>query len=118
MLGQDAFGMELNAVDGMLGVTNAHDFALIGFGRDLQERREAIALDDEGMVARRQKRVGHAFKEALAVVLDGRGLAVHHPIIHHHAGAESVPDALVTDRKSTRLNSSHTVISYAVFCLK
>src|SRR5260221_8541304 len=24
----------------------------------------------------------------------------------------------MTDRKSTRLNSSHTVISYAVFCLK
>src|SRR5438132_13936992 len=24
----------------------------------------------------------------------------------------------VADRKSTRLNSSHTVISYAVFCLK
>src|SRR5260221_7029858 len=29
-----------------------------------------------------------------------------------------VPFALETDRKSTRLNSSHTVISYAVFCLK
>src|SRR5438034_2583867 len=26
--------------------------------------------------------------------------------------------ANVLDRKSTRLNSSHTVISYAVFCLK
>src|SRR5438034_6236302 len=26
--------------------------------------------------------------------------------------------ALEVDRKSTRLNSSHTVISYAVFCLK
>src|SRR5260221_775278 len=26
--------------------------------------------------------------------------------------------ALQIDRKSTRLNSSHTVISYAVFCLK
>src|SRR5260221_10470869 len=25
---------------------------------------------------------------------------------------------MVLDRKSTRLNSSHTVISYAVFCLK
>src|SRR5438034_7189081 len=25
---------------------------------------------------------------------------------------------VVLDRKSTRLNSSHTVISYAVFCLK
>ena len=30
-------------------------------------------------------------------------------------GKEKTPD---TDRKSTRLNSSHTVISYAVFCLK
>src|SRR5438132_9426046 len=27
-------------------------------------------------------------------------------------------DYLPGDRKSTRLNSSHTVISYAVFCLK
>src|SRR5260221_950511 len=25
---------------------------------------------------------------------------------------------LLSDRKSTRLNSSHTVISYAVFCLR
>src|SRR5260221_7897970 len=28
------------------------------------------------------------------------------------------PNIQVRDRKSTRLNSSHTVISYAVFCLK
>src|SRR5205807_9431845 len=28
------------------------------------------------------------------------------------------PDRLDLDRKSTRLNSSHLVISYAVFCLK
>src|SRR5438034_6011378 len=28
------------------------------------------------------------------------------------------PPSQITDRKSTRLNSSHTVISYAVFCLK
>src|SRR5215211_4811683 len=27
-------------------------------------------------------------------------------------------DTFTVDRKSTRLNSSHTVISYAVFCLK
>src|SRR5438034_9883381 len=33
-----------------------------------------------------------------------------------HAGAAAFIDG--TDRKSTRLNSSHTVISYAVFCLK
>src|SRR5258708_39031987 len=28
------------------------------------------------------------------------------------------PDLFETDRKSTRLNSSHQIISYAVFCLK
>src|SRR5688572_30918932 len=34
-------------------------------------------------------------------------------------GTESVePDKLGVDRKSTRLNSSHSQISYAVFCLK
>src|SRR5256885_10234445 len=34
-------------------------------------------------------------------------------------GAVLVPEALLhRDRQSTRLNSSHLVISYAVFCLK
>src|SRR5437588_7961397 len=32
--------------------------------------------------------------------------------------AVEVDQRLGPDRKSTRLNSSHTVISYAVFCLK
>src|SRR5688500_19427459 len=31
---------------------------------------------------------------------------------------EAVTGVLTVDRKSTRLNSSHLVISYAVFCLK
>src|SRR3712207_7646334 len=31
---------------------------------------------------------------------------------------ESLKDTVQTDRKSTRLNSSHANISYAVFCLK
>src|SRR3990167_9864877 len=31
---------------------------------------------------------------------------------------DSPRDLLVIDRKSTRLNSSHSQISYAVFCLK
>src|SRR5436190_18573195 len=33
-------------------------------------------------------------------------------------GRASSPVRRAKDRKSTRLNSSHTVISYAVFCLK
>src|SRR5438034_4012731 len=37
-----------------------------------------------------------------------------------HRGAQKQPvlHYKEADRKSTRLNSSHTVISYAVFCLK
>src|SRR5256885_10025474 len=35
-----------------------------------------------------------------------------------HVGTEALVVLHVTDRKSTRLNSSHLVISYAVFCLK
>src|SRR5438034_6941293 len=34
------------------------------------------------------------------------------------SSSETIVGPYVEDRKSTRLNSSHTVISYAVFCLK
>src|SRR3712207_7395091 len=33
-------------------------------------------------------------------------------------GGTTAGEALIQDRKSTRLNSSHANISYAVFCLK
>src|SRR5256885_7204517 len=42
---------------------------------------------------------------------DTQASACAEPILH-------VPCGIRADRKSTRLNSSHLVISYAVFCLK
>src|SRR3712207_8583829 len=36
----------------------------------------------------------------------------------HRAGVSSYTSSCDLDRKSTRLNSSHANISYAVFCLK
>src|SRR5437588_6353830 len=45
----------------------------------------------------------------------------HHPTeaaAHSYAPRSRSGCVGVGDRKSTRLNSSHTVISYAVFCLK
>src|SRR5438034_1603029 len=48
-----------------------------------------------------------AVQERLDLALDGVGKL-------HAVGGEEL-DAVVLDRKSTRLNSSHTVISYAVF---
>src|SRR5260221_10754838 len=46
--------------------------------------------------------------------------AVAAPVLAALLGGEQVALELgqLADRKSTRLNSSHTVISYAVFCLK
>src|SRR5260221_2166016 len=62
-------------------------------------------------------------------VAGGDGAPVPHAVAVLHRAGEDVGDRLdpavwvpgeagTVDRKSTRLNSSHTVISYAVFCLK
>src|SRR3989442_15549822 len=39
-------------------------------------------------------------------------------VVESGMGGEPRPAVLLRDRKSTRLNSSHVRISYAVFCLK
>src|SRR5256885_12273267 len=67
----------------------------------------------------------HARRETfrpLGVLPAGRGLRPRRPV---HVGSVAVALELpcqtrvaMLDRKSTRLNSSHLVISYAVFCLK
>src|SRR5256885_3690237 len=46
-----------------------------------------------------------------------RSIGQHHGGASQQAAHHEIPDD-PADRKSTRLNSSHLVISYAVFCLK
>src|SRR2546422_3634073 len=47
-------------------------------------------------------------------------ITVRHPgqLLRYRFGLETADFLVCTDRKSTRLNSSHGYISYAVFCLK
>src|ERR1035441_10732809 len=74
------------------------------------------------LVAVRHTETAH--RVVLEVELDQHGrLVAHHPAIvtrldDHHLRSAELHDAaaLVLDRKSTRLNSSHLGISYAVFC--
>src|ERR1035438_10811744 len=40
------------------------------------------------------------------------------PGLQAYFSQTNIPDSTASDRKSTRLNSSHLGISYAVFCLK
>src|SRR5260221_6311738 len=49
---------------------------------------------------------------------DRRGDEERAPVGHVMTLATGRTGRQLVDRKSTRLNSSHTVISYAVFCLK
>src|SRR2546426_12653164 len=46
--------------------------------------------------------------------LEREGVELYYPRLGAECGWHNAP----RDRKSTRLNSSHLVISYAVFCLK
>src|SRR5438034_5693258 len=59
------------------------------------------------------------YREGLGRALQGNQrrvrCAANQGIVPDQGGAAHVEEK---DRKSTRLNSSHTVISYAVFCLK
>src|SRR5258708_25008462 len=52
------------------------------------------------------------FDAALIIFLEA-SRAQRNPVIEFYVGRAKLPD-----RKSTRLNSSHQIISYAVFCLK
>src|SRR5205807_6195209 len=55
-------------------------------------------------------------RDTLEKVVQARNMAMNAKGVAEQAQAENVLSG--TDRKSTRLNSSHLVISYAVFCLK
>src|SRR3712207_7923109 len=65
--------------------------------------------------------VGQEREDPLGELLDA--VAAHaalalHPLHEVHVAAHVVVEDGDVDRKSTRLNSSHANISYAVFCLK
>src|SRR5256885_15142558 len=63
-------------------------------------------------VACRTRRLGGRADRLLSIVADRAAVAIE------HARLENEARELAEDRKSTRLNSSHLVISYAVFCFK
>src|SRR5688572_32735503 len=56
------------------------------------------------------------FRSGKLIGVSASGETVFEQPVGESAGGVSVSDA--RDRKSTRLNSSHSQISYAVFCLK
>src|SRR2546422_5996805 len=71
----------------------------------------ALRAADRGMPARRR-----VYRGRSVAALRERRLARRHRVAN--ADVRDGVVAVAVDRKSTRLNSSHGYISYAVFCLK
>src|SRR5687768_18086868 len=72
-------------------------------------RSEQMALGRAGIEMQRAE----SAEDGRVVVLDAGG-----DVEEARLEIADEEDQLFTDRKSTRLNSSHGYISYAVFCLK
>src|SRR5690625_6367752 len=68
--------------------------------------RERLARNARGVLLARPGRLRRLVRRALVLRCLRLGVRL------------LVPGSLLRDRKSTRLNSSHVAISYAVFCLK
>src|SRR2546426_9036771 len=85
-------------------------------GNALAERVETAESPPAGRhlhqgIAEMEQLAVHAESHEVRPGADGQVLReLERVLIHRSGGAQ--------DRKSTRLNSSHLVISYAVFCLK
>src|SRR5438034_8706817 len=93
----------------------------IGVAPHRLERKRAIRILDDTAFAQ----VAHlAVADVAGTQVERHGMAPAGEIDQQAAAARERQRAVVVvrsageDRKSTRLNSSHTVISYAVFCLK
>src|SRR5438132_7959884 len=97
-------GVGTDVAGGCLGDIGTHAYHLVDFVTGLHARE--LAAD-------------------LGRFVEGRMLDDNaHILLRYEGGvrgmlwASQVAPGNEKDRKSTRLNSSHTVISYAVFCLK
>src|SRR5436853_4753879 len=108
----------------MFGIKTANSaVAFVSFGHKKFTSRVPMRVlsEDRDFGAHVMRRVQSAFAQDMRRHGRGGGLAVHaadddaaFPL--HDGGERFRPPR--RDRKSTRLNSSHLGISYAVFCLK
>src|SRR5258708_24436343 len=67
---------------------------------------------------RRQVRAGRHRSRKIPWLIGGRGRQMHGTDPPRAGQLVLEQQTFLRDRKSTRLNSSHQIISYAVFCLK
>src|SRR5947207_9676127 len=106
----------------MSGEEHGHHFVAELGVRHLLARLLVLGGHEQGEEVRRVATARALLRDDL--LDDGEQLAARapeRPVVRGGQDRRKEPapaEPLRQDRKSTRLNSSHTVISYAVFCLK
>jgi len=70
LLGQEALGMILHAFQRPGLVPHAHDFVMVGPTADFKLSRQGAAPDDQAVIARRRKRIGHAFVDRATIMVN------------------------------------------------
>src|SRR2546427_4872105 len=89
--------------------------SLVSYRQDRQLLTEQIAAELRSASSEAARQMDLWLEERLA---DLRAAASSYVISENLAKIQGREDVQAQDRKSTRLNSSHSQISYAVFCLK
>src|SRR3989449_6548933 len=91
-------------------------FPYAPFSRSRRAARPVRAVPGDARLAPRRYLDGHLTGPHDALCAERAAVPPGEVAQHPGGGGASAP--VVGDRKSTRLNSSHGYISYAVFCLK
>src|SRR5690554_6959740 len=87
-----------------------------GFETNLYEDRKANRIGDVITVVLTERMA--AQKKAENEISKDSSVSIANPMLFGRSGIAGINTGVELDRKSTRLNSSHVRISYAVFCLK
>src|SRR5690348_17803535 len=114
--------MKLHTVHGVLTVPNAVNFVRVsgGAGDDLEGIGQSFLLHDERVVAHHLQWRRQAGEHALAVVLDGRCLAVHHSLSANDAATVCFTDCLVAEANAENGDSASPTANglYGDACLR
>ena len=95
--GGKGFGMELNAPNGEVFVSDSHDFPFVrmsGDGKAIGQRR---GFHDKRMIAGRDERGGKILEQVRPIVPDGGSLAMHQFGRADDFPPEGLPNALVPE---------------------
>src|SRR3989344_3895959 len=95
--GRDGFRVELNAVDRPRLVLDAHDLAVLGPSRDLQNLRQMVRFDGKAVVAGGRERGFQPREDTRVRVMDETGFPMHEGAGANDFAAKRLADRLMAE---------------------